>query len=110
MLTPTDYIHQEVKLPKLVERRKYHAQIVGFKRSRIEDFVTATVRQTRTNVAPVLNYRIIHCAAYERALEVYVSRIWNALKPEIRLTEDLKMFKILMKKELENTIPTNIVL
>ena len=38
VLTSTDYIHQEVKLPMLAERRTYHARVYGFKRSQQMSF------------------------------------------------------------------------
>ena len=107
VLTSTDYVHQETNLPMLIERRNYHARILGFKRSKFPTKCVSVNRQTRANQAPLLKYHLIHCAAYERSIEVDVSRKFNKLSPVIRSIDTIAEFKREMKIILKNTIPKN---
>ena len=107
MLSSTDYVHQQAGLPMLNERRSYHAKIQGFKSAKKTENCATNAYRTRAFTAPVLKYNVIHTAAYQRSLEVYVSQTWNALNPDMRNTESISQFKKLAKKILADTIPKN---
>ena len=108
-LTPTDYVHQEAKIPKLDMRRQYHAQVYGFKMSKMHTKIDHRPLHTRLAQYPLLKYSFIHTTSYENSIEVYVAQTWNALLPSIRGTESLAEFKKLMKVSLADSIPKNIV-
>ena len=103
------FVHDQAKLPMLVERRLYHSRIRGFKVTRVESNLVRVVRTTRANTAPLLKYNIIHSAAYERSIEVVVARAWNGLPKETRNIERISVFKSEMKKSLEDSIPKNTI-
>ena len=84
VLSSTDFVHQEAGLPMLNERRKYHARIIGYKKSKIPRYCAYNRYPTRAFTATVLKYHTVHTASYERSLEVYISQQWNALTPDIR--------------------------
>ena len=106
-LTPTDYIHQELNIASLRNRRIYHQRLYGFKRSRCQNFLDRRVRVTRAAQGPVLFFSLVHSASYDESVEVTVGRAWNSLHHTIRNIEDLQMFKNRMKILMSNTIPTN---
>ena len=108
VLTSTDYFHQETNLPVLRERRNYHARILGFKRSKFPTNCININRHTRANQTPLLYYHLVHCAAYERSIEVDVSRKFNKLSPVLRSIDTIAKFKKEMKSILNNTIPVNV--
>ena len=105
LLTATELVHAKAKLPMLSQRRIFHARIYAFKRSSNEKYVQPKVRNTRYNMAPILKYSHIHCAAYEKSVEVVCAREWNALNVKTRSLDNMDDFKKQMKTLLENTIP-----
>ena len=52
----TNVIHKRAKLPKLNDRRVYHAQIYGFKQSKKVDLLNIRPRNTREAPAPLFKY------------------------------------------------------
>ena len=104
ILTSTNIVHQLADLPKLCDRRLYHAKLYGFKRSKKEEFINVRPRITRIATAPLLYYDIIHASSYENSVEVFTAQAWNALPPSARDTESISSFKKLMKKELKVTV------
>ena len=105
-LTPTDYIHQELEIATLRNRRIYHQRLYGFKRSRRPEFLDRRLRVTRAAQGPVLFYSLVHSASYDESIEVTVGRSWNNLHHTIR-NIDPQLFKNRMKLLMSNTIPTN---
>ena len=105
ILTPTELVHAKAKLPMLSQRRLYHTRLYGFKRSRKDMYKQEKVRFTRMSSAPLLKYSHIHCASYEKSVEVSCGREWNALNVKTRKIETFEEFKNEMKILLEQSIP-----
>ena len=105
ILTPTEVVHGETKLPMLTERRNYHCKLYAFKRAQQEEYLAKKPRTTRFSSAPVLKYNIIHSASYENSPAVSLAQSWNALKPEIRNVIDPTVFKKKMQEDLLKTVP-----
>ena len=91
----------------LDQRRIYHARVQGYKLTKHHENCAINPYRTRAFEAPVLKYNVIHTAAYERSIEVFVAQTWNALEPEMRNAESLSDFKKMAKKMLNNQIPRN---
>ena len=104
VLTSTNVVHQLADLPKLHDRRIYHARVYGFKRSRKEEFLNIRPRNTRIAIAPLLNYGTIHVRSYEKSIEVFIAQTWNALTPHEREIEAISSFKTSMKEKMKDII------
>ena len=107
ILSSTDYVHQEAKLPKLSDRRLYHAHVLGFKRAVNPSFCNVHIRQTRNNEYPVLKYSHVKSSSYEKSLLVFVARSWNDLDNIHKSYDSLSKFIDAMKIILRNSIPSN---
>ena len=105
MLTPTEEVHRKAQLPTLENRRVYHVNLYAFKRSQNKKFVKIPSRNTRLNQGPILNYPIIHCAAFEKSPLVVCAQSWNSLDSNLRNSETLDVFKCRARKILDDTIP-----
>ena len=104
MLTSTNVIHKNANLPKLFDRRIYHAQIYGFKQSKKVDLLNIRPRNTREALAPLLKYSNIVLTSYEKSLEVFVAQTWNCLDKDIRNIVDISSFKCKMKQLMTEKI------
>lgn len=104
MLASTNVIHKRADVPKLIDRRVYHAQVYGFKRSQNIDFVDIRPRVTRLATAPLLKYETIHSAAYGKSIEVSTGQTWNSLDTNFRNLEEISEFKTQMKRILSEKI------
>ena len=100
ILTSTNVIHKMSNLPKLSDRRVYHAQIYGFKQSKKVDLLNIRPRNTREAMAPLLKYSNIVLTSYEKSIEVFVAQTWNGLDKDLRNIVDLSSFKLKMKELL----------
>ena len=105
MLTPTEEVHRKAQLPTLENRRVYHVDLYAFKRSQNRNFLKIPSRNTRLNQGPILNYPIIHCAAFEKSPLIVCAQRWNSLDTDLRNSENLVVFKSRARKILDDTIP-----
>ena len=97
ILTSTNVIHRRAALPKLCDRRIYHAQVYGFKQSKKIDALNIRPRNTREAQAPLLKYSNIVLTSYEKSLEVFIAQTWNELDKKYRNIVDISSFKTEMK-------------
>ena len=104
ILTSTNVIHKRASLPKLQDRRIYHAQIYGFKQSQKVDALNIRPRNTREAQAPLLKYSNIVLTSYEKSLEVFIAQTWNDLDKVYRNIVDISSFKTEMKTLLSKKI------
>ena len=104
ILTSTNVIHKRAELPKLVDRRIYHAQVYGFKRSQKVELLNIRPRCTREALAPLLKYSNIILTSYEKSLEVFVAQTWNSLDKRLRNIVEISSFKNEMKSLMAQKI------
>ena len=105
ILTATEKVHADAKMPTLENRRKYHIKLYGYKRAQNPKFLEHKTRTTRLSTAPLLKYSKLNCAAYRNCPEVLCAQTWNSLKPNLRNIDDFSEFKNLAKTVLLDTIP-----
>ena len=104
ILTSTNVIHRRAELPKLVDRRIYHAQVYGFKLSKKVELLNVRPRCTREALAPLLKYSNIILTSYEKSLEVFIAQTWNSLDRSLRNIVEISAFKKEMKVLLAQKI------
>ena len=105
MRTSTIFIHSTAKVNFLSDRRKAHALVEGFKRSRKKKYLRNLKVNIRRADGPLLKNCIPKREFYKRSVEYSVSTLWNDLDASKRNVPDIKSFRSLIKSDLRNLVP-----
>ena len=103
--TVTEKTHAHAEMPMLNVRRKYHAEVYGYKRVQNIKYRTPVRRITRSADAPLLFYSTIKSAAYDGSPQVVCAHAWNTLDSEIRAIDHYSDFKCQAKQRMLSSIP-----
>ena len=105
MRTSTVVIHTNAKVNYLCDRRRAHALVEGYKRSKKKKYLRNINVNIRRASATLLKNSIPKKELYKRSVEYTVSVLWNALEPDKRNAPDIESFRSLIKTDLRRLIP-----
>ena len=96
----TDRLHQELKIPLLLNRREAHLRNFAYKRTKHAINLQVKVRETRANQAPLLKAYKPISKSWLNSVSSKTAQCWNRLPMEIRNIVDDKKFKKRTKMDL----------